>query len=165
LCPPRFGDEVELQYYRLQLIYASPIDLKQGDAQGVKSPSEVGTAEVKGEKAPLSKIIEVLTGLGADIVMESFHSNPQGNSGFESERRARSWKDLGRMGQPAIMKGILNRSAHLLFALGAGKRLGHHFANQHLTGLAGMNVASELVRRGKRAIQQAEGARVSSASR
>ena len=60
LCPPRFGDEVELQYYRLQLIYASPIDLKQGDAQGVKSPSEVGTAEVKGEKAPLSKIIEVL---------------------------------------------------------------------------------------------------------
>ena len=74
-------------------------------------------------------------------------------------------KTSARMGQPAIMKGILNRSAHLLFALGAGKRLGHHFANQHLTGLAGMNVASELVRRGKRSIQQAEGARVSSASR
>jgi hypothetical protein len=50
-------------------------------------------------------------------------------------------------------------------APGAGERLGNHFANQHLTGLAGMNVASELVRRGKRAIQQAEGARVPSASR
>src|SRR5215467_3173347 len=56
----KFGDEVELQYYRLQPIYAGPIDLKQGDAQGVKSPTEVGTAEAKEEKAPLSKIIEVL---------------------------------------------------------------------------------------------------------
>jgi type I restriction enzyme R subunit len=56
----RFGDEVELQYYRLQRIYAGPIDLKLGDAQGVKSPTEVGTAEAKDERAPLSKIIEVL---------------------------------------------------------------------------------------------------------
>ena len=54
---------------------------------------------------------------------------------------------------------------HLVFAFGAGKRLGHHFADQHLTGLAGMNVAGELIRRGKRPIQQAEGACVSSARR
>jgi len=52
-----------------------------------------------------------------------------------------------------------------VFAFGAGKRLGHHFAHQHLTGLAGMNVAGELVRRGERPIQQAEGACVYSASR
>lgn len=56
----KFGDEVELQYYRLQRIYAGPIDLKHGDAQGVRSPTDVGTAKAKDEKAPLSKIIEVL---------------------------------------------------------------------------------------------------------
>ena len=56
----KVGDEVELQYYRLERIYAGPIDLKQGDAQFIKSPTEVGTGKAKEEKAPLSEIIEVL---------------------------------------------------------------------------------------------------------
>jgi len=56
----KVGDEVELQYYRLERVYAGPIDLKQGDAQSVKSPTEVGTGRAKDEKAPLSEIIEVL---------------------------------------------------------------------------------------------------------
>jgi type I restriction enzyme, R subunit len=53
-------DEVELQYYRLQRIYAGPINLSQGDAQAIKSPTEVGTGRTKDEKAPLSEIIDVL---------------------------------------------------------------------------------------------------------
>jgi type I restriction enzyme R subunit len=56
----KVGDEVELQYYRLERIHAGPIDLKQGDAQFIKSPTEVGTGKAKEEKAPLSEIIEVL---------------------------------------------------------------------------------------------------------
>jgi len=56
----KVGDEVELQYYRLERVYAGPIDLKQGDAQYIKSPTEVGTGKAKEEKAPLSEIIEVL---------------------------------------------------------------------------------------------------------
>lgn len=56
----KLGDEVELQYYRLERVHAGPIDLKQGDAQAVKSPTEVGTGKAKDEKAPLSEIIEVL---------------------------------------------------------------------------------------------------------
>jgi type I restriction enzyme R subunit len=56
----KLGDEVELQYYRLQRIHAGAIDLKQGEAQAVKSPTEVGTGKTKDEKAPLSEIIEVL---------------------------------------------------------------------------------------------------------
>jgi type I restriction enzyme R subunit len=56
----KLGDEVDLQYYRLQRIYAGPIDLKQGDAQGIKSPTEVGTGRAKDESAPLSEIIQVL---------------------------------------------------------------------------------------------------------
>ncbi len=56
----KLGDEVDLQYYRLERVHAGPIDLKQGDAQGVKSPTEVGTGKAKDEKAPLSEIIQIL---------------------------------------------------------------------------------------------------------
>jgi type I restriction enzyme R subunit len=54
------GDEVELQYYRLERVYAGPIDLREGESQYIKSPTEVGTGKAKEEKAPLSEIIDVL---------------------------------------------------------------------------------------------------------
>ena len=54
------GDEVELQYYRLERLYAGPIDLKLGEVQTVKGPTEVGTGKAKDNKAPLSQIVEVL---------------------------------------------------------------------------------------------------------
>jgi type I restriction enzyme R subunit len=54
------GDEVELQYYRIQRVFAGPIDLTKGDPQGIKSPTEVGTGKAKDENAPLSEIIQVL---------------------------------------------------------------------------------------------------------
>ena len=55
------GDEVELQYYRLERMY-SGCDRSSGRArpQYVKSPTEVGTGKAKDEKAPLSEIIDVL---------------------------------------------------------------------------------------------------------
>ncbi len=56
----KFGDEVGLQYYRLQRIHSGEITLKDGDAEGVKSPTDVGTGKAKEEKAPLSEIIQVL---------------------------------------------------------------------------------------------------------
>jgi type I restriction enzyme, R subunit len=54
------GDEVELYYYRLERVYSGPIDLKQGEAEGVRSPTEVGTGKAKDEQAPLSEIISAL---------------------------------------------------------------------------------------------------------
>ncbi|MDA8349363.1 MAG: type I restriction endonuclease subunit R, partial [Pseudomonadota bacterium] len=54
------GDEVALQYYRLERVFSGAIELKEGEAQYVKSPTEVGTGKAKDEKAPLSEIIEVL---------------------------------------------------------------------------------------------------------
>lgn len=58
----KLGDEVNLQYYRLQRVYSGAIDLKDGDGEeyGVKSPTDVGSSKAKEEKAPLSEIIEVL---------------------------------------------------------------------------------------------------------
>ena len=56
----KIGDEVGLQFYRLQRVFAGEIDLKVGEPPGVKSPTEVGTGRAKDEKAPLSEIIQVL---------------------------------------------------------------------------------------------------------
>lgn len=56
----KLGDEVGLKYYRLQQIYSGSIVLREGEAEGVKSPTEIGTGKAKDEKAPLSEIIQVL---------------------------------------------------------------------------------------------------------
>ena len=56
----KLGDEISLQYYRLQRIYSGEITLREGEAQGVKSPTDVGTGKGKDEKVPLSEIIDVL---------------------------------------------------------------------------------------------------------
>jgi len=56
----KLGDEVGLQYYRLQRIYSGTITLQEGETEGVKSPTDVGTGKSKDEKAPLSEIITML---------------------------------------------------------------------------------------------------------
>jgi len=56
----KVGDEVELQYYRLERIFSGAISLGDGDPQSVKSPTEVGTGKAREEKIPLSEIIKVL---------------------------------------------------------------------------------------------------------
>lgn len=56
----KLGDEVGLQYYRLQRIYSGEITLREGEPEGVKSPTDVGTGKAKDEKVPLSEIIKVL---------------------------------------------------------------------------------------------------------
>ena len=54
------GDDVALQYYRLERVFSGAIEVKEGAALYVKSPTEVGTGKAKDEHAPLSQIIEVL---------------------------------------------------------------------------------------------------------
>jgi type I restriction enzyme, R subunit len=56
----KLGDEVRLQYYRLQRIYSGEITLEQGEPEGVKSPTNVGSGKAKDEKVPLSEIIQIL---------------------------------------------------------------------------------------------------------
>ena len=54
------GDDVALQYYRLERAFYGAIDAREGEAEYVKSPTDVGTGKARDEKAPLSEIIEVL---------------------------------------------------------------------------------------------------------
>jgi type I restriction enzyme R subunit len=57
----KLGDEVDLQYYRLQRVFSGAIDLADEQREyAVKSPTDVGTGKAKDEKAPLSEIIEIL---------------------------------------------------------------------------------------------------------
>ena len=56
----KLGDEVGLQYYRLERSFSGGIELREGEAEYVKSPTDVGSGKAKEEKAPLSEIIEVL---------------------------------------------------------------------------------------------------------
>ena len=52
-------DEVELQYYRLQKISEGQIDLKTGDGQPLKGPSDVGTGG-DDQDISLSELIDIL---------------------------------------------------------------------------------------------------------
>ena len=56
----KVGDEVALQYYRLERVFSGAIGVREGEAQYIKSPTEVGTGRSVEEKAPLSEIIDVL---------------------------------------------------------------------------------------------------------
>jgi len=67
----RIGDEVELQYYRLQALSSGEIQLNEGDPVTVKSPTDVGTGSVKEDKVPLTEIIKVLnTRFGTNFTEE-----------------------------------------------------------------------------------------------
>src|SRR5690606_1295549 len=56
----KISDEVGLQYYRLQRIHSGELNLRDGEPEPVKSPTDVGTGKAKEEKIPLSEIINVL---------------------------------------------------------------------------------------------------------
>ncbi len=54
------GDDVALYYYRMERTFLGAIAVKEGSAQFIKSPSDVGTGNANDEKAPLSEILELL---------------------------------------------------------------------------------------------------------
>jgi len=55
-----FDDEVRLEYYRLQKISEGSISLKEGTAKPLDGPSEVGSAVVREDRMPLSRLIDVI---------------------------------------------------------------------------------------------------------
>jgi type I restriction enzyme, R subunit len=56
----KIGNEVALQYYRLQQVFSGAIDLREGPGEYVHGPTAVGTGRTEDEKLPLSEIIQVL---------------------------------------------------------------------------------------------------------
>ena len=56
----QFDDEVKLEYYRLQKISEGSITLKDGEAQKLDGPSEVGSGALHEQEVPLSQLIDVV---------------------------------------------------------------------------------------------------------
>lgn len=56
----QFDDEVRLEYYRLQKISEGSISLKDGAAQPLDGPKEVGSGLVRSEAVPLSQLIDLV---------------------------------------------------------------------------------------------------------
>ncbi|KAB2965638.1 MAG: type I restriction endonuclease subunit R [Thermoanaerobaculia bacterium] len=56
----QFDDEIRLEYYRLQKISEGSISLREGDAQKLDGPTEVGSALVRERPVPLSQLIDIV---------------------------------------------------------------------------------------------------------
>ena len=56
----QFDDEVQLEYYRLQKISEGSISLREGKAQALDGPTEVGSGAAREEAVPLSQLIDVV---------------------------------------------------------------------------------------------------------
>ena len=56
----RFDDEVRLEYYRLQKIAEGSIALRDGEAQALDGPSEVGSGLAREQEVPLSQLIDIV---------------------------------------------------------------------------------------------------------
>lgn len=56
----QFDDEVWLEYYRLQKISEGSISLREGDAQPLDGPTEVGSGLVRDQPMPLSQLIDIV---------------------------------------------------------------------------------------------------------
>ena len=55
-----FDDDVRLEYYRLQKISEGSISLREGEADPLDGPKEVGSGEVHEASVPLSQLIDVV---------------------------------------------------------------------------------------------------------
>lgn len=55
-----FGDEVKLEYYRLQKISEGSISLKEGEGRPLDGPNEVGTGKLHDQPVPLSQLIDLV---------------------------------------------------------------------------------------------------------
>ena len=68
------GDDVELEYYRLQRVSAGALAIAEEPGVYVTSPKEVGTGDPEEDTAPLSEIIERLNDrFGTDFTDEDRH--------------------------------------------------------------------------------------------
>jgi type I restriction enzyme R subunit len=64
----QFDDEVRLEYYRLQKISEGSISLRDGEAQRLDGPTEVGSGLVRPQPVLLSQLIDLVNGrFGTDF--------------------------------------------------------------------------------------------------
>lgn len=99
--PDPLGDDVKLEYYRLEKISEGAITLETKTAEGVSGPGEVGTGKAKASKAHLSELIDNLNErFGTDF-------NPSDQLFFDAVREdAVSREDVRQAAQANTLKNF-----------------------------------------------------------
>ena len=107
LPPPSDGegfvldDEVALRYFRLQQVSQGSIDLSKGDADPLKGPTDVGTAQARDEEVPLSSLIDRLNErFGTDfteadqLFFDQIRASAEKDENIAEAARANSFTDF-----------------------------------------------------------------------
>ena len=112
------GDDVELEYYRLQRVSAVALAIAEEPGVYVTSPKEVGTGDPEEDKAPLSEIIERLNDrFGTDFSEEDrlfFEQVKERAVGKDEVRRmaqANTYEKFALGVRPEIGKLMIERMA------------------------------------------------------
>ena len=94
-------DEVALRFFRLQQMNEGSIDLSDGEADPLKGPTDVGTAQVKDEAVTLSSLIDRLNErfgtnfTDADqLFFDQIRASAENNENIAEVARANSFKDF-----------------------------------------------------------------------
>ena len=94
-------DEVALRFFRLQQMTEGSIDLSDGEADPLKGPTDVGTAQVKDEDVTLSSLIDRLNErfgtnfTDADqLFFDQIRASAENNENIAEVARANSFQDF-----------------------------------------------------------------------
>ena len=94
-------DEVALRFFRLQQITEGSINLSDGEADPLKGPTDIGTAQVKDEDVTLSSLIDRLNErfgtnfTNADqLFFDQIRASAENNENITEAARANSLKDF-----------------------------------------------------------------------
>ena len=94
-------DEVALRFFRLQQMTEGSIDLSDGEADPLKGPTDVGTAQVRDEDVTLSSLIDRLNErfgtnfTEADqLFFDQIRASAENNENIAEVARANSFKDF-----------------------------------------------------------------------
>ena len=94
-------DEVALQFFRLQQVSEGSIDLSDGEADPLKGPTDVGTAQAKDEEVTLSSLIDRLNErFGTDfteadqLFFDQIRASAQKDENIAEAARANSFADF-----------------------------------------------------------------------
>ena len=94
-------DEVALRFFRLQQMTEGSIDLSDGEADPLKGPTDVGTAQVRDEDVTLSSLIDRLNErfgtnfTDADqLFFDQIRASAENNENIAEVARANSFKDF-----------------------------------------------------------------------
>ena len=94
-------DEVALRFFRLQQMTEGSIDLSDGEADPLKGPTDVGTAQVQDEDVTLSSLIDRLNErfgtnfTDADqLFFDQIRASAENNENIAEVARANSFKDF-----------------------------------------------------------------------